>query len=241
MPVRDFAAGGVIRLGVGTADPNPAPFTMVALVNMVVGTEWLMSRQNITHVNANLWDSLGRELEVLHLYSGGAGGTVKPPNGVWCLLAGSKPAGATKATYSYYRYDTKEQFSGESPLAYTSAHGEAPGEWQLGRWNATEQFNGKYAAAMVHGAALSLAELKALAEAPSIKHWLSIGPMALWMLNQKEVTEEVKDLTGNGANQISREGTAVAAEEPPIPFERPGIIAPRRAHHGLILSGRRSL
>ena len=44
MPVRDFAAGGVVRTAVGTANPSGA-FTMVALVQFNALTNWMIARQ----------------------------------------------------------------------------------------------------------------------------------------------------------------------------------------------------
>lgn len=219
MPVRDFASGGVVRTAVGAANPVEQ-FTMLALVNFVVGTEWMIARQNALHEGGANWESMGREGELLHLYPGDLS-TTKPPNGVWLLCGCSKPPGTSKATYMYYRYDTEQLVAVESSAAFKAAYSGTPVEIQLGRWNNTEQFNGKYAAAMMHGAPLTPAEFKALAEMSSIQKWLTISPLALWTFNQSSVAEPVKDLTGNGANQTELIGTAIANEEPPIPYEDP--------------------
>src|SRR5690606_36069826 len=43
----------------------------------------------------------------------------------------------------------------------------------------------------------------------SLQAWFDAEPDALWAFNQESVTDLVNDLTGNGADQIARTGTAV--------------------------------
>lgn len=66
---------------------------------------------------------------------------------------------------------------------------------------------------------LTDAELEALVKLGSLEAWKEKSPAMLRLYNQASVTEEVKDLTGNGANQSARTGTTVVAEEPPIPYK----------------------
>lgn len=79
---------------------------------------------------------------------------------------------------------------------------------------------------------LSDAEFESLCELASIKGWLTSSPAMLRSYDQTSVTEEVKDLTGAGANQVERAGTEVVAEEPPIPY-----VASASARHNLALLG----
>lgn len=218
MPVRNFAAGGVVRTAVGLADTTGA-MTYVAFVSFgsAAGSQWMIARQNASHTNAGAWESLGREPEI-HFYPSGWDAGFTCPTNEWVLVAAVKAAGVSKANYYYYRFSSSTWSSGESTETYTSVYGGAPAEFQLGRWNGTEQFTGKYAAAMVLDKALSEAEVKALVSVNAITDWLSLAPKALWTFDQQSVGEEVKDITGNGANQTTIEGTTVLAEEPPIPY-----------------------
>lgn len=191
-------------------------------------SQWVIARNTAGHAEANQFSSLGREPD-LHWYpSGQNAATFTPPNNEWVIVVATKTAGSTKAKYWYYRFSTGLWASSESSAAFTSLRNVVPVEFQLGRWNGvgSEQFTGRYAAAAVFNYSLSEAEVKALATATSIQGWLAIGtgPKALWTFNQNLVTEEVKDLTGGGANEISREGTTVAAEEPPIPYGGPEVV-----------------
>lgn len=218
MPVRNFAAGGVVRTAVGLAD-TPGAMTYVAFVSFgsVGGSQWMIARQSASHTSGTTWASLGREPEI-HFYPSGQDAGFTCPTSEWVLVAGTKAAGASKAKYYYYRFSSGTWNSGESTETYTSAYGGTPAEFQLGRWNSTEQFTGKYAAAMVFDRELSEAEVKALVSVNAITDWLGLAPKALWTFDQLSVEEEVKDITGNGANQTTIEGTTVLAEEPPIPY-----------------------
>ena len=233
MPVRDFAAGGVIRTAVGSGD-TPGALTYVALVKLVAGTEWMIAR----HPSAGAWSSMGRETAKLRLYPGDNSPS-EPPSGVWLLCAISKTAGSSKARYSYYNFTTETWTHKESVSAFTATYGGVPAEIHLGQWNGTEQFNGRYAAAMIFGKALSQAEVEALVAVEFQTDWLALGPLALWQLGQASVEEIVEDITGNGADEVSRTGTTVAEEEPPIPYEaEPTISPPRPGSLNLLGAGR---
>ncbi|HST69065.1 MAG TPA: hypothetical protein VLI94_05345 [Solirubrobacterales bacterium] len=224
MPVRNFAAGGVVRTAVGLAD-TPGAMTYVAFVSFgtVAGSQWMIARHNASHASAGSWAGLGREPEI-HFYPAGQDAGFTCPTGEWVLVAAVKAAGSSKANYYYYRFATGTWSSAESTLAYTSAYAGAPAEFQLGRWNNTEQFTGRYAAAMVFDRVLSEAEVKDLVNVGAMTDWLGLGPKALWTFDQQSVGESVKDITGNGADQTTIEGTTVLEEEPPIPYRalRPG-------------------
>ena len=163
---------------------------------------------------------MGKENGKLRLWPGGTP-ELTPPNGEWLLVAISKPAGVSKASYHYYRFGAGTWAHQTDASEVAAAYGGVPAEIQLGRWDSGEQFTGKYAAAAVYGTALSQAAIEALATASAIEDWLAGSPLALWTFHQASVEETVVDLTGNGADEISREGTTVAEEEPPIPYFPP--------------------
>jgi hypothetical protein len=74
-------------------------------------------------------------------------------------------------------------------------------------------------AAAVWTKVLTDEEINALAASASILGGWKASASGLWMLKQKEVSEEVPDATGNGANQTARTGTTVIESEPQIPYE----------------------
>src|SRR5690606_29629507 len=53
----------------------------------------------------------------------------------------------------------------------------------------------------------------------SLQAWFDAEPDALWAFNQESVTDPVNDLTGNGADQIARTGTAVVTGDDPPGFD----------------------
>src|SRR5690606_30602903 len=53
----------------------------------------------------------------------------------------------------------------------------------------------------------------------SLQAWFDAEPDALWAFNQESVTDLVNDLTGNGADQIARTGTAVIIGDDPPGFD----------------------
>lgn len=52
----------------------------------------------------------------------------------------------------------------------------------------------------------------------STQNWISATPDALWLFNQAETSDDVGDLSGNGANQISVDGTSVVTGDDPPNF-----------------------
>lgn len=217
MPVRNYAGGGVVRVGLGSSDVV-APYTFVALVRFGASAdEWLIARTNEVHLGASEWESLGKEGKIRFYPAAGGKASFEPEANKWYLVVGTKASGSSKAKFYIYDFTAKSWFVGESESAFTDIHTGTPAEIQFGRYNGSEQFAGRYAAAAIFNKVLSEAEAKELIEG-SIEGWLSKAPVGLWMFNQALVTEEVKDLTGHGANQSSREATTVLEEEPPIPY-----------------------
>lgn len=195
----------------------------MALVNFgaAAGSQWLFAFQNEAHALAEDWTSLGLEAGILRFFPGESDGN--PTRGVWILVAATKSTPETSmADFYTYRYDTKAFTHQESAGSFSWMFNGPPAEIQFGRWNSTEQFTGKYAAAAIYGSVLTGAEIKSMAEGPSVEAWLSKSPKGLWMFNQASTATSVTDATGNGANQISLLGTSVVAEEPPIPYTGEG-------------------
>lgn len=86
-----------------------------------------------------------------------------------------------------------------------------------------------FAASSLFTRVLSDAEFEELAAAAYLIDWLELEPVTLHLFKQSSVSEEVKDETGNGANQTARTETTVLEEEPPIPYESSATVHEAKA------------
>lgn len=139
----------------------------------------------------------------------------------WVLIVISKAAGSVKPDFHIYDFTTAEWSHASGTIALGNLATQAEGSIRLGAYETEDFFKGDVAAcAEWNGTALTQAEAEALKTATSLKAgWLAKSPSGLWTFEQSSVAEEVKDLTGNGANQTAISGTSVTAEEPPIPYK----------------------
>lgn len=129
----------------------------------------------------------------------------------WCLIAFTKPDGASTVRTHRYRYDTQAwDHSDISAGSDIPAPGATATMW-LGTYNgAGEFYQGKIACVGVwHTSALSDGALEGLTD--SIADWEAASPTGLWLLNQTTVTDPVLDRVGAG-DEIARNGTTVVAE-----------------------------
>jgi hypothetical protein len=84
------------------------------------------------------------------------------------------------------------------------------------------------AAAAVWPTEVSGANIKSLVAVDELRRWADVDdgqiqlktPVAAWMFGQTNISTEVEDITGNGADQTSRSGTRVLLEPPPITYGR---------------------
>lgn len=119
------------------------------------------------------------------------------PGFVWGLGIGTWDQAAGAYHFYFYNLQSHELEdlgggeTGEGPIWEE----EDPELVQFGR------FEGKYAAAAIFGKTLTPSEIASLAKAGSVEAWASRGPAALWIFDQKEDSEKITDLTGNGADQ----------------------------------------
>jgi hypothetical protein len=224
MPVRDYSDNGVVRTAVGASDPTGA-FSVAVLVKLGVNQEWLWARNSSTIIHAPNWTSFGCESSNLRFYPSNSV-SPNPPRGEWILIVGACPAGTARRKYFIYRFGSEQWIVQEDAgTASAPVHIGTPDLIQLGRWNSGEQFDGRYAACAVFTGELTKSDAEDLI-AGSIEDWLTKEPLGLWMFNQESVEEEVVDSTGNGADQVSRVGTTVAEEDPPIPYGEGGGASP---------------
>ncbi|ADB50175.1 LamG-like jellyroll fold domain-containing protein [Conexibacter woesei] len=145
----------------------------------------------------------------------------------WRLLVLTKAAGSVAATFHSYDFAAR--------VLHTSVHGvvgdaaaTTGGTYTLGMLyppGPGDCWGGELAAHAVWASELDAAAVRSLATAPSLTSWLEIGrPAALWLLDQPTPAAPIRDLTGNGADQVAIVGTTVLDEDPPIPY-RPTYVS----------------
>lgn len=167
----------------------------------------------------------------LEIYRSGASREIeiKPYGNRWALLFATKATGTTKAKLYAYRFDTKTLVGPiEGATAISDAASNVGGFIQLGQWNGGEQLRGLYAAGAMWNRVLTKAEIEELISASYLEQWLTKTPKGMWLFNQTSLETAVKDITGNGADQVERVGTELSAEVPPIPYTKAEFEEPKK-------------
>lgn len=150
--------------------------------------------------------------------------TIEIPDSKWLLVVIRKSFASGKAMASVYDFETKEWSHKESSGELTINERDIT-EFTLGALPTAPKANGanaRIAAIFAKKAVLTVEQVESLASATALTDWLELSPDALWFFNQAEVSEEVKDLTENGADQTKEQNSEVIEEEPPIPYEAEG-------------------
>lgn len=151
----------------------------------------------------------------------------------WSLMAVTKAAGTGKATLYYYRFDTKAWVSGAASTEGFTLPKEKAQEKNINFGNNSSANGADLAIAGRWNVALSKAQLEALVNVKSLQEWKTVttAPVGLWMFGQPDVSVNVEDLTGNGAEEVEDIATEAIGEPPPIPYRplkvkilREGII-----------------
>jgi hypothetical protein len=233
--VRKFTPSSVVRCSLGACGVTGAVSfaAIVKLENTFNGC--MISAVNSSKASPTSFYDFQVEGGELEIYREGASRkiTMSPYLGIWALLAATKAAGTAKAQLYAYRFDTKAWVNEEGAFAIADAAANPGGYIQLGMWESGEPLNALYAAGAMWNKVLSKAEIEELAAVKSIESWLGKSPVGMWMFNQASVEETVKDLTGNGANQVERTGTTVSEENPPIPYIATGSRSGARLRLGV--------
>src|SRR5690606_4993858 len=140
----------------------------------------------------------------------------------WVLLVARKASGSVPVTYSLYRFN-QVQWTHSSSSNF--ANWPSPGtNGQVRRSDSAGElhFRGLIAVQAVWANRVPFANNTAVQNAglhQSLEAWFDAEPDALWAFNQESVTDLVNDLTGNGADQIARTGTAVVIGDDPPGFD----------------------
>src|SRR5690606_688842 len=139
----------------------------------------------------------------------------------WALLVARKASGSVPVTFSLYRFNqgqwTHASSSNFANWTSPGANGIVPRSL-----DGDEYFRGLIAVQAVWANSVPFANNAAVEAAgleESLQAWFDAEPDALWAFNQESVTDPVNDLTGNGADQIARTGTAVVTNDDPPGFD----------------------
>jgi hypothetical protein len=160
--------------------------------------------------------------------------SVTPSDG-WALVAASKASGAAAPRFHKYVYstDTWTRENAATTLPDSSI------TLATGRLGATVNtsttnfrfFDGSIAAVAVFGSALSDDQISSLPH--SLAPWASLGPVAMWVLDQQAANYAIVDWTGGGANQTAITGTTVGSNSVPLlGYGHPIILSTRTASIG---------
>lgn len=146
----------------------------------------------------------------------------------WVLIVGSKATGTVAPRLSKYVFssNTWTHENGGSTLADNTISPGGSGTIRFGQDTASRFFGGDMAAAACWNRALTDAERELLPH--SLAMWLGLVPDAFWVFDQAAVTQALYDLTGGGANESSRTGTAVSTTSVPVlGYGHPVMLASR--------------
>jgi hypothetical protein len=132
----------------------------------------------------------------------------------YVLLAGGKASGITTPRVHKYVYGTDTWTHQDASGTAGNPASSAGGTVRWGLWETADDFDGDVAATAIFDRNLTDAEVEQMAHSLAI--WHGMGPVGMWVFDQSATGQSVVDLTGNGANQSSLTGTAVAAVSVPI-------------------------
>lgn len=224
MPVRRFdGVDDAIRASVGACNLTGA-FSMAALVRSDTTGPWqgIVSNRTTTETAWALQKKPAGVLSLEHETNGSESKLSVADDMRWYLLVVTKATGTATPRFHRYDFSTKTWTHENGNVSLGNRPTQAGGAIHFAEYTtASDNFMGDFAAvAEWAGTALTDGQCESLVTASDIKKgWKALSPSGLWCFDQAAVTTSVEDLTGNGANQTSRTGTEVVAEEPPIPYE----------------------
>lgn len=189
----------------------------------------------------SMWDGSVGQFQIyltattgeMHLYTGSSSNstiTFVSADG-WVLIAAGKANGTDAGRFHKYVYNTGvwTHANGDTAIANAPAPG-VNGSVHINTV-AGPNFTGMdVAVAAFWSRNLTDAELVTLPN--SLHAWMNQTPQGLWVLDQELTTQKVRDLTGNGANEIALTGTAVAAGTATIPLDFPVFSRPNNDRPG---------
>lgn len=137
-------------------------------------------------------------------------------DGPWVLQAVQKATGSNHPRFHKYVYST--DIWTHQNTATNLANGSTPtgSAYLLNRATASTAAacSGDHAISAVYNAVLTDYQIEAMAYA--LPAWFAVQPKGLWLFDQAAVTQQVFDLSGNGANETARTGTTVSTLNVPV-------------------------
>lgn len=149
------------------------------------------------------------------------------PTGAWVLLAVSKPSGTAAVEFQMYRYDTDAWTRFNSTSSFPGDATALANMGIGGHYLGANYFGGDIAAAAAFAVQLTDDQVASLTVALSA--WTSLGPAAMWVLDQQATSQQVNDWAGGGARQSGIAGTTVSANSVPIlGYGHPVVVRTRQ-------------
>lgn len=136
------------------------------------------------------------------------------PTDGWAMFAVTKAAGASSPRFHYYVYATDTWTRASATTAVTGTTTARTSVRIGSAASGSNTLNGDIAAVAAYSVALTDEQVGSLPS--SLSTWAALGPTAMWVLDQADVSQPVIDWTGGGANQSAITGTAVSANSVPI-------------------------
>lgn len=143
---------------------------------------------------------------------------VSPETGEWGLWVITKAAGTTAIRWHFIDPLTKAATHANDNTTIGNPSSQAGGSILIANGWTPAQVD-IAALALWAGTALSDEQVEQLAATDIKNGWEALSPSGLWPFDQPSVEAPVTDLTGNGADEVSRTGTTILGEDPPIPYE----------------------
>ncbi len=148
----------------------------------------------------------------------------------WILTGAGKATGTATPRFHKYVYGTNTWTHSDAVDGTLGNNTGTTNIIRLGVWELSDYFSGDIAVAAVWKRLLTDAEVEALAH--SLQAWYASAPDAMWVLDQQATTQTVGDVTGGGANESSKTGTAVATSSPVGPGYGHAVLIPHSVPAG---------
>jgi hypothetical protein len=216
---RNFNGTGVVNASIpaATAAALANGITLIGLIRAtsVASTAWPLSLMNAgnTEMAALRYTSTTLTYRANGVVYSPAANVVIPTT-AWALIAATKPAGTSAPRLHLYNYSTDTWTRSTSASTAPDPSSDCT-TVQLGENTGfSAGLVGDAAAFAVYASALADSQLDSLPY--NLQAWMSLAPLAMWVLDQPATSQKVLDWTGNGANETSLTGTTVGTVSVPI-------------------------
>lgn len=223
-----------VLMNLGQVPTTLGAFTTFAIINPTAVTRWNNMISLTTAADATIADLTVTNGNALAMeVSGATASTVTGITTGWQFLAISKASGASTPIGHRFVYSTGLWTHTTSATSVTASG--TVGRVYLGALATVDFLQGNMLAAGIYGSSLSNTDIEKVAV--SLANAKSMGPLALWLLDQDAITTAIPDVTGGGATQNTLTGTTISNAMPTRwlytaakrPTTRPSMFAPGNA------------